>query len=320
MHKKYNRIINILGKERVLLNEPLRIHTYFKIGGPADLFYIANNAEDLFKATTVCLRQHVPYFILGGGSNILVSDRGIRGLVIRNRANKIKIQKLMGKVKDRQIDVQEAQVYAESGVITNLLVRRTIQEGLKGLEYFLGVPGTIGGAVYNNSHYKKELIGDRVKVVEVVSKTGEKKEYTKSQMKFKYDSSILQKTNEVVLNVTFQLSGGKTGLLWKYAEEFAKMRSDTQPLKYPSAGCIFKNLEEKDKSTSKSAGSLIDAAGLKGVRIGGAQVSEKHANFIVNTGNATAKDVVKLIELIKGKVKNQFGVKLETEIFKVGKF
>jgi UDP-N-acetylmuramate dehydrogenase len=326
MKHKYKNIIDLLGENRVSLNEPLAAHTYFKIGGPADLFVKANEVNQLSMLVNSCIKTKTPYFILGGGSNILVGDKGVRGMVIKNRANTIKIQKYKGKVKDKKINVEEAEVYAESGVITNLLVRRTIQEGLTGLEYFLGVPGTIGGAIYNNSHYKNELIGDRVDRVQVVDTDGNNKMYSRDRMEFEYDSSILQKTKETVLSVTFRLRGGDADQIWKKAEKFARNRSGTQPLNLPNSGCIFKNIKTKhnkklqNKEKLTSAGQLIDAAGLKGTRIGGAMISDKHANFIINTGKATANDVVELISLIKKKVHNKFSVNLELEIFKVGEF
>jgi UDP-N-acetylmuramate dehydrogenase len=326
MIKNHKKLIEILGKDRVQLNELLSKHTYFKIGGPADLFFSAHNLDDLKNSVQASVNLNIPFFILGGGSNILVGDKGIRGLVIKNRADKITIHKFTGKIKGKNISVAEAQVTAESGVITNLLVRRTIQEGLAGLEYFLGVPGTVGGAIYNNSHFQDQLIGNFTKDVLVLDKNGDERLYTNKEMKFAYDYSILQETREVILSVTLILKGGNLNHLWKKAEQYAKTRSETQPLNLPSAGSMFKNpLKEKvdlerEQPTRISAGYLIDKAGLKGIKVGAAMVSDKHANFIINTGGATAEDVCELIDLIRKKVKDKFNVDLEMEVFKVGEF
>lgn len=319
MKQNYKKFIQILGEKRVKLDEPLACHTYIKIGGPADLFFTALSLEDLKTAIQASIKTNIPYFVLGGGSNILTSDKGIRGLVIKNRADNIIIKKIKGKVKNNQLSLEEAQVVAESGAITNLLVRRTIQEGLAGLEYFLGVPGTVGGAIYNNSHYKDQLIGNFIHRVSVLNREGSEKTYSKDEMLFAYDYSILHDTKETVLSATFRLKGGSSEQLWKKAESFAKRRSDSQPLNFPSSGCMFKNIKQ-GKYSGTSAGYLIDKAGLKGAKVGKAKVSEKHANFIINTGNATAKDIVELIDIVKAKVKSKFKVELEMEVFKVGEF
>jgi len=274
MQSKYQKLIKILGKNLVRLNEPLAKYTTFKIGGPADLFFVAKNAEDLKKAVKSAKKLKTPYFILSGGSNILVSDKGIRSLVIKNQTSKISIS--------------GERVEVDSGVLTSQLVKLTIDRGLAGLENFFGLPGTVGGAVYGNAHFKGKNIR------EVVSKTKE------------FDG--------VILSVVFKLKPGDKKELWRTAKEACEYRKITQPLDFPSAGCIFKNPK------FQSAGYLIEQCGLKGTRSGGAMISNKHANFIVNTGGASCKDVLGLIELCQKKVKEKFGVKLEEEIIKVGDF
>lgn len=325
MNQAAKQLIRKLGTKRVSVGEPLAPHTYMKVGGPADLFYVARSSEDLAKAVQAASEAKVPYFILGGGSNILVGDKGVRGLVIKNRADAILIQKVTGTVKGKKMAVEEAMVVAESGVITNLLVRRTIDEGLSGLEYFLGVPGTLGGAIYNNSHFQTELIGNLVETVTVLGGGGRQKAYTRDEMRFGYDSSILQETREPVIRVTFLLKGGDPKKLWKRAEEFARYRSQSQPLAFPSSGCIFKNVKANgtyghERKGLTSAGYLIEKAGMKGKRVGAAMVSDKHASFIVNTGGATAREVNLLIEKVRTAVREKFGVILEMEVFKVGEF
>jgi len=314
--------IDTFGSARVKLNEPLSNHTYIKIGGPADILIQVNTRQELIDAYTLAKTHHLPIYILGSGSNIIVADGGIRGLVIKNRADQIKTVNFQGGVKDRSVKLASATIEVESGVITNHLVRYTIDEGLAGLEYFLGIPGTVGGAVYNNSHYQQELIGNHIKEVLVLTHRLKQKVYTQSQLKFAYDFSILQLTKELVLSATFTLAGGDKQQLWDKATGFAKNRAETQPLSQPNSGCMFQNLSpsqvEMLGASSASTGSLIDQAGLKGIQVGGAQISTKHANFVVNTGAATAADVKKLISLVKRRVKAKFGITLKPEVFFVG--
>ena len=326
MNPSFAKFVRLLGKTRVALNAPLAPLTYMKVGGPADLLYMAYSAQELTEAVRAAIRFKIPYLILGGGSNVIVGDKGIRGLVIKNRADHVVIKHFKGKGKGTSMAIEEARVVAESGVITNLLVRKTIDEGLAGLEYFLGVPGTIGGAVFNNSHFQTELIGNAVETVNVLTGKGDARTYTNRQMRFAYDSSALQKTREVITSITFLLKGGIAKELWKKAEEYAKYRAQTQPLQFPSSGCMFKNVDSRrgtygqSKKGLTSAGYLIEQAGLKGTKIGNAMVSEKHASFIINTGGASAQDVLKLANLVRRRVKEKFGVRLEMEVFKVGEF
>lgn len=326
MQKALKQLAKRLETESLRDDEPLAPHTYMKVGGPADLFLIARTKEELRRAVREAILLGVPYFILGGGSNILISDRGIRGLTIKNRTSNLTIQRFKGKVKAKSLAIQEARVEAESGVPTNLLVRTTVQHGLSGLEYFLGVPGTVGGAIFNNSHFKDELIGNAVASVKVIDRAGNEKTYTQEELQFGYDTSILQKTQETVLSATFLLTGVDPNRIWKKAEDFARYRAETQPLNLPSSGCIFKNVNAREGTYGQtrggltSAGYLIDKAGLKGTKVGGAMVSEKHASFIVNVGGATAADIYRLIGVVRDRVLEQFGVKLELEIFLVGEF
>ncbi|OGY18926.1 MAG: UDP-N-acetylenolpyruvoylglucosamine reductase [Candidatus Chisholmbacteria bacterium RIFCSPHIGHO2_12_FULL_49_9] len=324
MKKTYEKLTRLMGTTRLKTDEPLAPYTYFKIGGPADLFFIATSGDELTKAIKAAIKSQVPYVVLGGGSNVLVGDKGFRGLVIKNRADKIKVRKYRGKIQGKQLALTAVKVEAESGVITNHLVRYTIHEGLAGLEYFLGVPGTIGGAIYNNAHFKNQLIGERVSEVKLINKQGRERTRRGDQMKFAYDYSILQKTGEVVTSVIFQLKGGDSRALWKKAEAFAHLRVQTQPLNFPSSGCMFKNPAREDgygrRLLAQSAGWLIDKTGLKGLAVGGAMVSPKHANFIINTGQATAGDVLGLVAKVRTAVNKKFGVALKFEVFQLGEF
>lgn len=321
---KLDELANMIGKDRVSFNEPLAQHTWMKIGGPADLFLVARSAKDLSLAVSLAKKNKIAYTVLGGGSNVLVKDGGISGLVIKNQADKVSFGGFGGKIKDKKVGMEKAIVKAESGAVVNQVVRFTLEESLAGLEEFLGIPGTIGGAVYNNSHHLDHLIGDCVSEVGVVDEKGEEKIYTKFEMKFAYDYSVLQRTNEVILWASFLLRRGDKKKLWEKAETALKRRRDTQPLQIPSSGCMFKNIGEANAirfntpNRSTSAGFLIDQAGLKGTRVGGAEVSDKHANFIVNTGEATAKDVIELSEKVIDKIKDKYGVTLEREVFIIG--
>lgn len=313
-----------LGENRVVENAPLKSHTWIKAGGLADLFFIAKSREDLVDAVKTTHSFKVPLFILGGGSNLLIKDGGLRGLVVKNRTTNISLAGLKGGVINGRAGVSEASVKAESGVSINQLVRYTIDESLAGLEEFLGVPGTIGGAIYNNAHHLEHLIGDYVANVEVINSEGEIKTYTGKEMKFAYDYSRIQDTKEIVLSVTFNLKSGDKKELWEKAEAALKRRRATQPLEKPSSGCMFKNISKADAISfntpnhTLSAGQLIDLSGLKGESIGGAEVSQVHANFIVNNGTASAKNILDLSQKVINRVKEQFGVTLEREVFIVG--
>jgi len=287
-----------LGK-KVLINEPLAPYTTFKIGGPADFFFEAQTKEELIKAVEAARKVETSYFILGGGSNILIGDKGFRGLVVKNRSKNIRIIGFGGKIKGG-IGVRKALVEVDSGLPFNRLVRFTIEEGLAGFEEFLGLPGTVGGAIIGNAHWQDRKIRDSI---------------------------VSQKTfgREVLISAVFGLKKEGKETLWKRAKEAVIYRQKTQP-KDASAGCIFKNIKKSDAlrlgtpNFTTSAGFLIEAVGLKGIKIGDAQISPVHANFIINRGLAMALDVIKLIEIVKTEVKKKFGVTLEEEIVRVGDF
>lgn len=288
-------------------------HTTFKIGGPAKLFFEAYSLEDLVKAIKLCQELKIAYFILGNGSNILVSDKGISGLVVKNKTSQIKILRYEGKIGERAT----ALVEVNSGVGLNRLVRFTIEESLSGLEVFLSIPGTVGGAVKTNAHFRperNEFIGNFVYKARILDKKGNVEEVDRDYFKFGYDKSMLQKTGGILLSVEFILNKiADKKLLWKKAQEAVEYRELRQPVNLACPGCIFKN-----PKGSPGAGFLIDQVGLKGTQLGGAKISEEHANFIINTGGATAADVIKLIKLCKKKVKDIFGIKLKEEIEYVG--
>ena len=302
--------LNKVWEKRVKRNEILAPYTYFKIGGPADYFVTVKSSQELKEIILLAESSSVPWFILGGGSNILVGDLGFRGLVIKNEAE--------------SMDVSGGILTAESGVKMAKLAAFANDNGLAGLEMFMSVPGTLGGAVFNNSHFrpeKGEFIGNLVKEVEILEGRGKKEEgIRESKMvdrdwfKFGYDYSRLHDEAVVILKVRFKLKKADPEKLKKSSMELLKERNNCQPVGQSSCGCMFKNPD------GWSAGQLIDNARMKGKRVGRAMVSDKHANFVINTGGAKAAEVLKLMDLIKTAVKTKSGIDLEPEIFMVGEF
>ncbi len=309
-------------------NENLAVHTTWRIGGPARYWFEAQTTDELLKARQLAKEIGLEYFILGGGSNVLFGDKGFNGLVIKNSTSLIRIIGVMGKIKREEKSSASVLVEADSGILFNRLVRFTLDEGLSGLEPFLGQPGTVGGAVYINAHSikDKKFVGDFIAVVKLLDKEGQIKEVTKDYFNFDYDQSKIQVSQDLVLSVVFKLARGIKEEVWQKANEAAKYRQDTQPQGYPSAGCTFRNIAESEAlifstpNQSCSAGFLIEQCGLKGAKIGEAQISDKHVNFILNRGKASAQDVLALIKLCKEKVKDKFGVELKEEIVLKGDF
>lgn len=307
--------------------EPLARYTTFKIGGPADLFYEAKTTTELEPAIIYARKLNVPLFILGGGTNVLIGDRGIRGFVIKNNTSAISIRAMKGHMQSGE-SRGVAYVEADSGVPINKLVRFTVEEGLAGLEMHLGLPGSVGGAIFMNSKWMHPVgyVGDVVYQVAIVTPTGQSLVVPKSYFQFAYDHSILQKTDDSVLSVVFALHQKNKEELWNIANDSIRYRKATQPQGIQSAGCTFRNIPKSVAMTiptpnhTTSAGFLVDHAGLKGVSVGDAQISDVHANFIMNRGKATASDVVQLIELARARVKAQFGVDLQEEIVRIGEF
>ncbi|HUV71630.1 MAG TPA: UDP-N-acetylmuramate dehydrogenase [Clostridia bacterium] len=298
MNTKYQEIIQKLGKGRVLLDEPLAKYTTFKIGGPADLFFEAKTEKELVKAVDLAKNLKAPYFILGQGSNVLVADKGFRGLTIK-----------MG---IESLEIKNDKVVVGAGLSLSKLTNLLIENSLTGLEFMAGIPGSVGGAVVGNAGAWQKNIGDRVVRVKVLNPEGETKWLGVKQSGFEYRSSRFKKGSEIVLLVELKLEKGDRQKIKKEIESNLAKRT-SQP-KEPSAGCVFVNPKPQ------SAGALIEKAGLKGARIGGAQVSPEHANFIVNIGGARASDVLALSRLIKEKVKQEFGIDLKEEIVKIGEF
>lgn len=314
-----------LGRSRVRIDEPMSLHTTFKIGGPAQYYIEVSKLNDLEKAIKIAHKLSIPIFIFGGGSNIIVSDQGIKGLVIKNNCRTFRILQMSGTVKNKKAGLNGALIYAESGVIMSQLVRFCIDNGLGGLEYQLGLPGTIGGALYMNSNFPKKgaYVGDSLYKAKIITKEGDVREVEKTYFKFAYDKSILQETGEILLSAIFTLTPVDKKLLWERGLEALNYRNQTQP-KGNSAGCTFRNISIVDAmriptpDNITSAGYLIDKAGLKGQRMGDAMISPLHANFILNMGKARARDVVGLVKLVKDKVYDKFGAHLALEVKTIG--
>ncbi|MCD8484645.1 UDP-N-acetylmuramate dehydrogenase [Candidatus Woesebacteria bacterium] len=281
-----------------------------------------------------CQSNDIPYTLLGGASNVLVSDAGIDGLVILNQCAEVavlaesEVSPLIAEEWWATVlrELTEYQFFvAETGIKTAELVKFAVSKNLSGLEPFLGVPGTLGGAIYNNSHYTNELIGDFVVAVEVLTPDGQRIWLNQEACEFAYDDSRFHRSGESILRVIFALLTGERSVLDTNLREATVKRATTQPLGVPSSGCMFRNVElppekqaEYDGKTVLSAGWLIDQAGLKGTRVGGAVVSDKHANFLVNDGGATAADIQALAETVRQAVLDQFGIELEREVFFIG--
>ena len=300
------------GAERIKLAAPLAPLTTFKVGGPADVLFESVNSDEVLRALAIARDAGQPVTLLGGGSNVLVSDHGVRGLVIRPRGGAVNA-------------VGDRLVRADAAVTINGLVRWTINRGYAGLEAWAGTPGTVGGAIYGNAHWQKTNIGDLVESVRLVKPDGTLLQAPADRMEFDYDYSRLKRTGEIVLWVAFRVTpGADPAALRLVARESLAFRKRTQPLESPSAGCIFMNPDPlRDRipeGMPASAGALVDRAGLKGAALAGARVSPTHANFIINDGSATASDIKALIEQCRSAVKERFGVTLRDEIICLGEF
>ena len=299
------------GADRLRVGVSLAPFTTFRVGGPADWLIETRSSDEIETALALARASRVPVAILGGGSNVLVADAGVRGLVIRTRGGDV-----------RAID--EGHVRADAAVTINGLVRWTINHGRAGLEAWAGTPGTVGGAIFGNAHFGGRLIGDLVAEVRLVARDGTRTEVPADAMAFGYDRSRLQESGEVLLSAVFRVSAGEPGGLRAIARESLAFRKRTQPLDTPSAGCIFQNPERGRDVVPDgipwSAGALVDRAGLKGAAAGGARVSPTHGNFIVNEGAATAAGIRVLIDRCKRDVRDRFGVELREEIVYLGDF
>jgi UDP-N-acetylmuramate dehydrogenase len=309
---RLNALDATLDPTRLTRNALLAPFTTFRIGGPADLLYDATSADDLANAVAAARELGIPYFVLGLGANILVGDRGFRGLVIRNVAAAHRFG-------------DNGALWVESGARVGDLIPEAVRRGWAGLEHYIGIPSTVGGAVWQNLHFLSPAPArDRTMFIEeivtscdlVTRATGERVSIDRAGMRFGYDTSILHKTHDTVLAVTFQLEPGDQATMQRILQENLSWRGSRHPWLefHPSAGSIFKKIE------GVGAGRLIDACGLKGFRHGDAQISHIHANIMVNLGHATARDVRELIAIAQEAVAKKFDQHLEPEIGFIGEF
>ena len=287
-------------EENIYLQEPMAGHTTFRIGGPADCLVELESEEQLIRVQNYLNKVELPYFILGNGSNLLVSDEGYRGVVLR-----------IGSGMNR-ISVNGCELTAEAGATMAQVARVAMEHGLTGLEFASGIPGTVGGGVVMNAGAYDGEMSQVVKQVRVVSRTGESMELDNETMEFGYRKSSIREHCFIVTKVVFQLQTGEREQIKAKMEELVARRREKQPLEYPSAGSTFK------RPCGHFAGKLIMDAGLRGYQCGGAKVSEKHCGFVVNAGGATAKDVRRLIQDVQEIIQDKFNVNLETEVLFLG--
>jgi UDP-N-acetylmuramate dehydrogenase len=300
----------LLPAEQIQTNAPLAPLTTFRVGGPADWLVVVRTVAQVTGVIRAARAAGVPVTVLGGGSNVVVSDDGVRGVVMR-----IHLTGISQPAKDR--------ARAEAGVTINGLVRWTISHGLAALEAWAGTPGTVGGAIFGNAHFGGRNIGDLIASVMLVTPAGEPIVVPAGEMEFAYDTSRLKRTREILVWAEFGVVPGAPDRLRQRARESLAYRKGTQPLAMPSAGCVFQNpdpsLDRLPPGVPWSAGALVDRAGLKGHSIGGARISSDHANFIVNDGHATAREIRALIERARAAVRDRFGVELRDEVVFLGK-
>ncbi|MFZ6015222.1 MAG: UDP-N-acetylmuramate dehydrogenase [Patescibacteria group bacterium] len=309
----------------ILVAEPMSKHTNMRIGGPAALFYPADNIDDLLDALQIAKKENIPWYIMGGGSNLLVSDEGFDGLIIQFAL--------------REVKLRNQSLTADAGAITSAVARQTVEAGLQGLEWAIGVPGTIGGAVYGNSGCWGGEIKDSLVSVDCINlQAMERAVYPAADCNFGYRDSRFKHEPHLILRATFGLKPAEDpAALKSRMDQIMEERKAKQPLEHGSAGCMFKNFSYEDESElerlkndvhdipqemldkkSLSAGWLVAQAGMKGEKIGNAQISEKHGNFIINLGNARAQDVLMLMSKAKMKIRDEYNIMLEDEVELLG--
>ena len=291
---------SVITEGKVLTEEPMSRHTSFQIGGPADLFVQPATGEEVREAIRLAKKVQVPFFVVGNGSNLLVSDDGFRGMILQIGRNL------------QEITVEGNEIHAEAGALLSRVARTALEHGLTGMEFAAGIPGSLGGAVAMNAGAYGGEMKDILTEVEVLTPEGERKVLTLEELELAYRHSCIFEKNYIVLSAHLHLGEGDKDAIRNRMDELARARREKQPLEFPSAGSTFKRPE------GYFAGKLIQDAGLKGYTVGGAQVSEKHSGFVVNCGGATAEEVLFLIRQVQKKVKDQFGVTMEPEVRMVG--
>lgn len=301
-YRVYKELCNILGEENVLREEPMRAHTTFRIGGPADYFVTPESEEQVQAVIELSRREKIPYYILGNGSNLLVGDQGYRGMIIQ-------IYKKMS-----EIQVEGNELHAQAGALLSKIAARALDASLTGFEFASGIPGTLGGAVMMNAGAYGGEMKHVLKSATVLTPEGEIQTLTLEELELGYRTSIVARKGYTVLSAVIALESGKQEEIRAYMEDLKERRVTKQPLEYASAGSTFKRPE------GYFAGKLIQDSGLRGYSVGDAQISEKHSGFVINRGNATAAEVLSLIQHVQDTVEEKFGVRLETEVKRIGEF
>jgi len=296
----YDGLLAQLDPGIVSRDEPMKSHTTFRIGGPADVLVTPRNIQELKTALKFCRDHDLPVFVFGAGSNLLVGDRGIRGIAI-------KIGPFM-----EQVRVENNRLYAQAGIGLGNLARQAATLCLSGLEFAEGIPGSLGGAVVMNAGAYGGEMSQIVASVEAISPAGEERTFQAAEIQFGYRESIFQHNGYLVTAACLEMHQGESKAINQKMLEYAKSRRSKQPLEFPSAGSVFR------RPPGYFVGPMLETLGLKGYRIGGAEVSQKHAGFIINTGQATARDVLDLIAHVKRMARVKLGVTLETEIRVIG--
>lgn len=298
----YEHIRTIVPEERLLFHEPMSKYTTFRVGGEAECMIIVETKDELAQIISYLVRLEQDYFVLGNGSNLLVGDKGYRGIIV-------KMGKRMGGIR-----VEQNYIAVGAGAPLSLVAAVAKEKGLSGLEFAAGIPGTVGGAIVMNAGAYGGEMKQIVQMVRVMDKEGQILTLDNDTMEFGYRTSIIRDRPFIVLGAVLKLTPGNEEEIGARMEELMKQRKSKQPLEYPSAGSTFKRPE------GYYAGKLIMDAGLRGYRIGGAQVSEKHCGFVINVGGATAADIKEVIEEIQERVRDRFHVRLETEVVFLGDF
>ncbi|TGY41396.1 UDP-N-acetylmuramate dehydrogenase [Clostridium sartagoforme] len=299
-YKKFEGLFKEFYKsENVIVDAEMKNYVHFRVGGPADILLIPENKDQVVKTIEICKNNNIPYFVVGNGSNLLVRDGGIKGVVIK--FNEVK-----------NITVQGEVIEAECGAMLKDVSNEALNNSLTGFEFACGIPGTIGGAVFMNAGAYDGEIAHVIESAEVIDNNGEIKVLSKDELELGYRSSVVMKKNYIVLSARFKLKHGEVRKIKEIVEDLTNKRESKQPLEYPSAGSTFK------RPVGYYAGKLIQDAGLKGYGIGGAAVSEKHSGFVINKSNATAKDILDLIAHIQNEVREKFDVELHPEVRIIG--
>ena len=296
------RFQEILEDNRILEAELMSRHTTFRIGGPADFFLVPENADEIRRIIAVCKEKNVPYFILGNGSNLLVSDKGYQGVVVQLYRN-------FG-----QIRVEDSRIHAQAGALLSGIAAAAREASLTGFEFAGGIPGTLGGAVVMNAGAYGGEMRDIIETVTVLDETGVQHVLSVEELELGYRTSCILKKHYIVTQAVLKLAAGEEQTIRARMKELATQRAEKQPLEYPSAGSTFKRPE------GYFAGKLIQDCGLKGFRVGDAVVSEKHSGFVINAGQATAADVMALIRHVQQEVEEKFHVRIEPEVRLLGEF